>query len=229
MAIPKRCGMEPLNQNIEGLRTHALLVGMFLLEPEISAEARRWRSWLVHCLLKAARHYNEARDLILAEIAEGERSTAEMMKGRLLPILDFALAMEDCITSLDKVVVCINELEKKGAMSGGRVMALEAERTTLKRLRNQQEHMHVQIAAGQTGEGPIYVTVADDDEGMRFRDLSMSFRALHRLIDAAYKDIAVLLPGHDANSPPGQAGRPTLSMSAIVTEHQPGKPPRRVL
>lgn len=220
--------MEPLNQNIEGLRTHALVVGMFLPEPGISAEARKWRSWLVHCLLKTARHYNEARDLILAQIAEGKRSAADMMKGRSLPILDFALAMEDCITSLDKVVVCINELEKKSAMSGGRVLALEAERAALKRLRNQQEHMHLQIAGGQTGEGPIYVTVADDDESMRLRDLSMSFGALHRLMDAAYLDISALLPSHDVNSAPGQAGMPTISMSATVTEYRPGQPPRRI-
>jgi hypothetical protein len=221
MAIPKRCGMEPLNQNIEGLRTHALFLSMFSLEPEISAEARRWRSWLVHCLLKAARHYNEARNLILAQITEGKRPSAETMKGRSLPILDFALAMEDCVTSLDKVVVCINELEKKGAMSGGRVLGLETERAVLKRIRNQQEHMHVQIAAGQTGEGPIYVTVADDDDSMRFRDLSISFSALHRLVDAAYLDIAALLPGHDVNSTPDKAGMPTISMSVTITEHQP--------
>lgn len=94
--------MEPLNQNIEGLRTHALAVAMFLPETGISAEARRWRSWLVHHLLKTARHYNEARHLIMAQIAESKRSAAEMMEGRYLPILDFALAMEDCITSLDK-------------------------------------------------------------------------------------------------------------------------------
>lgn len=224
MSIPKRCGMEPLNQNIEGLRTHALLVAMLLPETGISAEARRWRSWLVHCLLKTARHYNEARRLIIAQIAESQRSAAEMMKGRSLPILDFALAMEDCITSLDKVLVCISSLETKGAMSGDRVRSRQAEKAALKQLRNQQEHTHTQMAAGQTGRGPMYVTVAEDGERMCLRDLSMSFGALHQLIDAAYLDISALFPNHAVLSIPGQTAIPTVSISGSITVEYLGKP-----
>jgi len=44
MGIPKHCGMVELTQNIEGLRTHGLMVSMFVTEPNVTAEARKWRA-----------------------------------------------------------------------------------------------------------------------------------------------------------------------------------------
>lgn len=229
MAIPTQCGMVPLTQNIEGLRSHALVTSIFMPEPEISPEARKWRLWLVHCLVKAARHYNDARNLIVAQIGERERPASGVATGRALPILDFALSMEDCITSLDKVVVCINALEKKGQMSGSSVLALEQEKNDLKSLRNQQEHMHINIADGQTGDGPIYVIVSEDGDVMKFRNLKMSFAALHRLIEAVYIDIAALFPVHDVNSAPSRGGVPNISMTLSIEEVWPGQPPKRIV
>lgn len=229
MAIPKQCGLAPLTQNVEGLRSHALLASIFMPEPEISSDARKWRSWLIRCLVKTARHYNDARNLVLEQISERERPASAIATGRALPILDFALSMEDCITSLDKAVVCIHALEKKGHMSGGRVLALERETSDLKSFRNQQEHMHINIAAGQTGDGPIYVMVSDNGDVMKFRDLKMSFAALYRLIDAAYLDIAGLFPGHDVNSTPNGAGVPKISMTLTMEEVSPGHPPKQIL
>lgn len=99
----------------------------------------------------------------------------------------------------------------------------------MKNLRNQQEHMHINIAAGQTGDGPIYVMVSDDGEEIKFRDLKMSFAALRRLIDAAYLDIAALFPGHDVNSSPNGAGVPNISLTLTMEEVRPGQPPKRIL
>ena len=88
MALPTHCGMPPLNLNIEGLRKHAMLVTLFVSESDVSIEKRKWRSWLVHCLVKTARHYNEARSLILAQINEGKRPPA-VEKGRQLHMFIF--------------------------------------------------------------------------------------------------------------------------------------------
>lgn len=216
--------MPPLSQNIEGLRTHSLLVNTFIPDPEVSDEMRKWRSWLIHCLVKTARHYEEARSTIQAQIDEASRTSAEMAKGRGLPILDFAFAMEDCITSLEKAVVCMNALEKQGAMPGARLHAMRFEREALNALRRQQEHMHLQVAGGQTGEGPIFVTVSEDGEGMRFRKLSMSFIALCGLIDAVYRDISALYPKHAVDSPPTRGGAPVLSITATMEVITSGNP-----
>ncbi|WP_155888074.1 hypothetical protein [Cupriavidus sp. WS] len=216
MTIPTHCGMPPLHLNIEGLRSHAMLVSIFISEPDVSVEKRKWRSWLVHCLVKTARHYNDARLLILAQISEGQRSSAEMAKGRLLPVFDFAFAMEDCITSLEKAIACIRALSKKGEMPSAFVLALDNERQSLNDFRRQQEHMHSQIAAGQTGDGPILVTLSDDGDSMKLRSLTMSFVALFTLIDAIYRDVASLFPAHDIQSPPSPGGVPQISMSMTI-------------
>lgn len=216
MTIPTHCGMPPLVLNIEGLRSHALMMSIFIPEPDVSAEKRKWRSWLVHCLVKTARHYDEARSLILDQVSEGKRSSAEMAKGRSLPLLDFAFAMEDCITSLEKAIACIRALSKKGEMASAFVRALDSEQQSLNAFRRQQEHMHSQIAAGQTGDGPILVALSDNGDGMRLRSLTMGFDALYKLIDAVYRDISSLFPMHDANSPASLGGVPLLSMSLTI-------------
>jgi len=218
--VPKHCGMPPLNLNIELLRSHAMLVSMFVTssEPDISIEKRRWRSWLVHCLVKSARHYDEARALILAQLEESQRSPEEMTKGRLLPMLDFAFAMEDCITSLEKAVACIRALTSKDKIQSTNVLVLREEGLSLNAFRRQQEHMHSQIAAGQTGDGPILVSLSDDSDGMILRDLSMPFSALHRLIEATYHDIAKLFPAY--KEPSSQimvgGGMPQLTISMTI-------------
>lgn len=120
--------------------------------------------------------------------------------------------------------MCISVLEAKGEMSGDSVQSLQAEKAALKKMRNQQEHMHTQIAAGQTGQGPIYVTVAEDGEGMRLRDLSMSFSALHQLINATYLEISALFPNHNVRSPAGQAAIPTFGISGSITVEYLGEP-----
>ena len=216
MALPTHCGMPPLNLNIEGLRSHAMLVSIFVPEPDISDEKRKWRSWLVHCLVKTARHYNEARSLIVAQINESKRSPAEMTKGRQLPMFDFAFAMEDCITSLEKSVACIRTLASKGEIQSTYVLALDDEMQSLNAFRRQQEHMHSQIAAGQTGDGPILVGLSDDSDGMRLRKLTMSFSSVFRLIDAVYRDVATFFPAHDTQSPASRGGVPQISISATM-------------
>lgn len=216
MALPTHCGMPPLNLNIEGLRKHAMLVTLFVSESDVSIEKRKWRSWLVHCLVKTARHYNEARSLILAQINEGKRPPAEIEKGRQLHMFDFPFAMEDCITSLEKAVACIRALANKGEVQSAYVLALNDERQSLNDFRRQQEHMHSQIAAGQTGDGPILVALSDAGDGMRLRDLTMSFSALFRLIDAIYRDVATFFPSHDPESPAAHGGVPQISISMSV-------------
>ncbi len=207
--------MASLDQNIEGLRTHAIFTNIFIDSADITPAQRKWRSWLAHCLMKTARHYNEARALILAQIGERERSPAELMKGRQLPLFDFSLEMEDCITSLDKTITCIKILAEKNELPAARVLELKEEMQRLKEFRNKQEHMHKLIAAGQTGDGPILVVVADEGDSMKLLKLTMPFAAVHSLIGAAYRDISGLFPAHDPLSPATPAG--TLQLSGTVT------------
>jgi len=219
MGVPVTCGMRPLDMNIEGLRSHSMLVSLFAAEPEISEEARKWRSWLIHCLVKTARHYNEARKLVLSQIEERNRTREEMEGGRLLPILDFPFAMEDCITSLEKLIVCMSTLVDKEKLPAGAISTLKNERKLLNKFRGQQEHMHNQIANGEVGSGPIFLMVSDDGNSIRYRSLSMSFQEIYQLIEAAYRDISALFPNHDSTSAEKEAGsiRIGITMNLGVT------------
>lgn len=215
-------GMPPLTQNIEGLRSHALLVSIFVGPPEATPAQRRWRSWLVHCLTKAARHYENARKLTVMDAREANDARPD---GQALPMLDYAFELEDCITSLDKAFSCIQALHGRGEFPDSRVMALASDVRLLRAFRNKQEHLHNHLASGETANGPILVAVDSNGLGIQLQKLSMTFSTLYGLIDAVYRDIASLFPRHDANSSPRAAGIPRLQITATVTTipHEPGK------
>jgi hypothetical protein len=147
--------------------------------------------------MKAAQHYNSARGLVLAQIFEGERPLDELMGGRQLPILDFPYEMEDCITSLYKAVTCINQLARDEPALRAFAESLREEKAALAGLRNQQEHMQTQIAAGQTGKGPILVLLSDDGESLEYRSLRVPARSLHTILGALYGTVANLFPNFD--------------------------------
>ncbi|MYN40326.1 hypothetical protein GTP55_13165 [Duganella sp. FT109W] len=214
--------MPELNVNIEGLRSQSQLLGIFVVEQDVSPEKRKWRTWLVHCLVKAGRHYSEARTLIQQQLVEAQRPATELAQGRQLHIFDFALAMEDCITALEKAVVCLHALSRSEPIQA-RVLALP-QRPRLNEFRRQQEHMHQQLASGQTGDGPIIVGVTADGSGMALRALKMSFKDLHEIITTLYLDLCVFFPHHEVNSPRKPQGVARLTMSASLTI-TPGAPP----
>lgn len=222
MTLPKKCSMPPLDQDIGGLRMHALLTDTFIITPDITPAQRKWRSWLVHCLVKTARHYEEARDLVLAQINESTRPPEDLAKGRLLPLIDFSLEMEDCITSLDKAITCIYALAKNNTLPAAAVVRLENEVKTLKRFRNKQEHMHNHIANGQTGDGPIMVMVADDGDSMRLLKLTMPFTSVYRLVDALYRDVLQFFPDFTASGPGARKGTPQVSITGVLI-NTPGR------
>jgi len=117
--------MPPLTQNIEGLRRHALLIGIFVGPPEATPAQRRWRSWPVHCLTKAARHYDNARKLMLMDSGETDRVESSSQP---MPLFCYSFEMEDRITSLDKAIICIQALHGRGEFPSSRVTVLGSRR-----------------------------------------------------------------------------------------------------
>ena len=83
--------------------------------------------------------------------------------------------MEDCITSLDKAIVCIQALHGRGEFPSSRVAILEADASLLRKFRNKQEHIHTHLTSGQTADGPILVAADSRGLGIRLQKLSMAF------------------------------------------------------
>ncbi len=155
--------------------------------------------------------------MILAQLAERERPPEQIMKGRHLPILDFSLAMEDCITSLYKMEMCMSILAKSQPLIAPFVDLLIVEKNKVRDFRNQQEHMHQQIASGQTGSGPIMITLSNNGESMQFRNLKMPLTFVHALIEEIYSTLVKLFPKFDSKSIPLKPGILTLSITGSMT------------
>lgn len=219
MSIPNTAAMPALSQNTEGLRKHAMLVSIFNTA-DIDPAVRQWQSWLVHCLVKATRHYNAARELVLAQQKE-TRQRANPGETRL-PMFDFAFEMEDCLTALDRAVGGITVLAGQGALDGAGLDALDADRRALRKLRNKVEH-GTDITSGQAGRGPIFVSVTQDGAGIQLLNRSLSFASLVALIGAAYVALAAHFPNHDAGSVPQLADTTVIRMWATLTA-TPGSP-----
>jgi len=99
MAIPSKCKMPDLS-GLDRLMNR-LMVQVLVGDRGLSRKAALYRRNFVRLLDKALREYNEAREIILAEIAEANRSPKEMAKdGRSIYIITFPDHMETCINAV---------------------------------------------------------------------------------------------------------------------------------
>jgi hypothetical protein len=209
--------MPPLTINVEGLKGHSFLIHTFGLDKTLTVEQRGWHVWLIHCLVKAARHYNAARNTILMQLDEAKRSSEDMRQGRSLPILDFAEYMEDSVSSIFRASMCARLLVGEVASLS---LFCETNKDAIDRLlklRNQHDHMHTQIAAGQVGSGPIVLSLDEDGDTLRFRNCRFPLVMLHSLIQGLYGALVALYPQFDENSAPQPQGTFGISMSMSVS------------
>lgn len=212
--LPKIKNIPDLHGNIEGLKRHSFL-SIFIAEPNLSQDDRKLRSWLLHTVASAARHYLKARDLVYRQ----ENADQQRDGGAIFHILDVSEEIEDCITAMYRACMAIKRLnisEKAEAFSKSHAKPIQ----DLQKIRNQFDHMHSQITAGETGSGPISIVFGDAGRTIKFRRLSMTTSDLGTLIDGAYQVVAGLYPGFNVSSPkePGGPVKLTLQASIKVTE-----------
>lgn len=86
----------------------------------------------------------------------------------------------------------------------------------LLKLRNQHDHMHIQIASDQVGSGPILLSLGEDGNTMCFRDIKFPLIHMNELIECLYKTIATLYPRFDPASTPKALGPLTISMTVQI-------------
>lgn len=215
MSIPKECKLSPINKNVEGLRSHLQLL-MFIPE-DIDALARQRRAWLVHLIVKASRHYNAARVLVIDQIHNASTST-----GVRFPIWDFGLEMEDCITSLAKALTLLNSLSALSPTL--RVAQLEFldEKKAVWKMRNKQEHLFTHLASGQIEEGAVIVMVDESGDNIVLGKQRLAITSLHAIISHVFDVVATMCPQFDTSSTPQAAGITHLSMTATMEVHTIG-------
>lgn len=103
MAIPTECKMPDLS-GLDSPLINRLFVQLLLGEHNLSPKAAQYRKNFVRLIDKALREYDEARNYLLAEVAEAFRPTEEMTKtGRYLYIIGFTDHIENCINAVSRL------------------------------------------------------------------------------------------------------------------------------
>lgn len=209
--MPKIDNIPELHGNIEGLKRHSF-VCVLVPESNLSQDDQKLRSWLLHTVTSAARHYLKARDLV------HRQENADQLRdgGAVFHILDVSEEIEDCIMATSRACIAIGRLNSSPDATEFS-KSYEKPMQDLRGIRNQFDHMHSQITAAETGSGPISIVFGDAGRTIRFRKLSMNTASLSALIDGAYKVVASLYPSFNASSPKELGGAFKLTMTASIT------------
>lgn len=206
--LPTARNIPELSINVEGLRRFADL-SAFIPEPNISAQERQLREWMRHTIVSAARHYREARELVVKQ----ESADQARDGGVIFYVFEVPEQLEGCVMSLHRLCNALRRLRKSDLRASDFCRNFEPAMITLGKLRNQFEHMDSQIVPGQNGSGPIVVTFDGEAECLRFRSFKMLTTDLHGLIEGAFSVVAALYPQFDASSKPTPGGFAKLEIS----------------
>ena len=191
MAIPSECKMPDLS----GLKSlvGTLLIQLLMGERDLSQKARLYRRNFVRLLDKALTEYHEARQCILAEIAEANRPPKEMIKhGRSIYILAFTNHIETCINAVSRLYKLLERIKsEKDSPAVPRELRklVETKSKSIDYIRNAVEHMDELILKGEIAPGqPIMLTVSENDDAVvvsdceiKFEELAMVLKKMHEI------------------------------------------------
>jgi hypothetical protein len=197
--------------NIEGLKRHSF-ISVFVPDPALSEDDRKLRSWLLHTVASASRHYSKARELVERQ----DNADQSRDGGAVFHVLDVSEQVEDCVTATFRACMAIKRLDSSQVAQEfckHHKNSIEE----LRLIRNQFDHMHSQVTTGETGAGPISIIFADEGKSIKFRKLGMETSALHSIINGAFRVVASLYPAFNVNSAKEAGGPMKLTISASIT------------
>jgi len=185
--IPTELRMEDLS-GLEKLQPTLILNLVFAQgDKEISRRTALNRRLYIRLLDKTVDEYKEARELIVAQIAEGQRNAEEMMRNeRYLYMLKFVDHMENCISSVRRILRFLDNL--KGNQDGlgfSRTVRkhIESLTTPIIDVRNIIEHMDERIQNDIIQESePVMLRITDTQDGIMIAGQSLKFSTLSTLI-----------------------------------------------
>jgi len=185
--IPTELKMEDLS-GLEKLQPTLILNLVFAQgDRDISSRTSLNRRLFIRLLDKAIDEYNEARELIVAQIAEGQRSTEGMTKdGRHIYMFKFIDHIENCISSVRRILRFLDIL--KGNQDGlvfSRTARkhIESLTSSIVDVRDTIEHMDKKIQNDiiQANE-PVMLKISDTQDGIMIAAHSLKFSVLSTLI-----------------------------------------------
>jgi len=185
--IPTELRMEDLS-GLEKLQPTLILNLVFAQgDKDISRRTALNRRLYIRLLDKMLDEYLEARALIVAQIAEGQRNVEEMTQnGRYIYMFKFVDHMENCISSGRRILRFLDIL--KGNQDGlmfSRIIKnhIGSLTTPLIDVRNTIEHMDERIQNDVIQENePAMLKIMDTQDGVMIAGQSLKFSTLSTLI-----------------------------------------------
>src|SRR5450830_202727 len=215
-SLPDAKNIPALAINVDGLKRYSFLM-TFVHEAGLSPEELKLRSWFLHTVTTASRHYMKARQLVASQnLADQVRDG-----GAIFYILEVHEHLEGAVMAAHRVSMALRRLSESNADAAEFVSIHGLALAELASIRNQYEHMHGQITSSQTGKGPISMSFVDEGKKIKFRNLTLDSSALHGIIEAVFRVVAKMYPSFDADSPPEVGGPAKLTMRVEISELPP--------
>jgi len=191
MALPSECKMPDLS-GLDSLMNR-LIVQALIGEPGLSQKTRLYRRNFVRLVDRALREYHEARELIVAQIAEMDRSPEEMSRdGRSIYLFTFPDHIETCINAVRRLYKLLERIKTEKELPGlPRELRRQVEtiQGTIVKIRGAIEHMDELILKGEIAVGkPVMAAGSENwdavvvaNEEIKFEDLAMVLRKMHEI------------------------------------------------
>jgi hypothetical protein len=191
MSLPSECKMPDLS-GLDSLMGR-LFIQAFIGEPGLSQKTRLYRSNFIRLADKALREYHESRELILAQIAEMNRSTESISRdGRNIYLFTFTDHIETCINAVRRLYKLLGRI-KAEKQSPGLPRELrrlvETMEVIIVDIRDAIEHIDEMIQKDEVAPNrPIMAAGSENwdavvvaNEEIKFEDLAMVLRKMHEI------------------------------------------------
>jgi hypothetical protein len=192
MSLPSECKMPDLS-GLDFPLVGRLIVQLLVGERGLNPKTSLYRRNFVRLVDKALREYHEAREAILAQIAEMKRPPKRMSRdGRSIYILAFTDHIETCINAvrrLYKLLGRIKSEKQSPELPREQRRQLETIKERIIGIRDAIEHMDELILNGEAGVGKPIMAAGNDNWDavvvsnyeLKFEELAMVLRAMHEI------------------------------------------------
>jgi hypothetical protein len=154
---------------------------------DITRRTASARKVYIRLLDKTVDEYEEARKLIVAQIAEGQRSVDEMTRnGRYIYMFKFIDHMENCISTVRRIIRVLDIL--KGNQDGLAFLRtikrhIESMTRPIIDVRDTVEHIDERIHKDVIQENePLMLMITDSQDGIMIGGQSLKFSTLSTLV-----------------------------------------------
>ena len=187
MAIPSECKMPDLS-GLDSPLINRLIVQLLVGERGLSRKAQLYRRNFVRLIDKALREYHNAREAILAQVAEANRSTKEMIEeGRGIYIIGFTDHIENCINAVRRLYGLLERIksEKESPEFPRELRRLvETQSKSILDVRDTVEHVDERIQKGEIAPGkPIMLAVSKTEDSVVVADCEIKFKELALILE----------------------------------------------